>query len=302
MTTLSVTSRTPATIGSTHIVRRQPGQLRRLVERPPSAQDGGRGEDVAGDEDEIPQQRGPRLTEIRGAAGDPRRQPLVRTGQLDGEQELLARRRPPRHRRPEGGHGEAERDRPPGPEPRRRPGDQPAPSLLHHLIVPPRPHPRAPFPVTPTSMGRHVRTDCVRTGCRPSERQRAGRGSGREASDEVGEGGAEVAELGEAGGAEDGVVEDAVRRARRRPRRIELGRGDRCARASGSRPAARTTSRANSNHDTAPWLVTWWTPLRRSSASRRSTGARSAVNVGWPRWSSTNARRVVLGRQRGGSS
>ena len=29
-------------------------------------------------------------------------------------------------------------------------------------------------------------------------------------------------------------------------------------------------------------------PLRRSMASRRSIGARSAVNVGWPIWSSTN--------------
>ena len=33
-------------------------------------------------------------------------------------------------------------------------------------------------------------------------------------------------------------------------------------------------------------------PLRRSTASRRSIGARSAVNVGQPRWSSTNASAV----------
>ncbi len=67
---------------------------------------------------------------------------------------------------------------------------------------------------------------------------------------------------------------------------VEIGRTT-----AGSRPAAATTAWANSNHVTAPWLVTWWTPPRRSSASRRSIGARSAVNVGQPRWSSTNARR-----------
>ena len=54
--------------------------------------------------------------------------------------------------------------------------------------------------------------------------------------------------------------------------------------------------------DTAPWLVTWRTPGRRSTTSRRSIGARSAANVGWPRWSSTNAQPVVLGRPGAGWS
>src|SRR5207248_7510831 len=57
----------------------------------------------------------------------------------------------------------------------------------------------------------------------------------------------------------------------------------------GSRPATSSTLRANSNQETAPWFVTWKTPGRRSTASRRIIGAQSSAKLGWPRWSSTNA-------------
>ncbi len=67
----------------------------------------------------------------------------------------------------------------------------------------------------------------------------------------------------------------------RRSRSVEPGRGR-------GRPRRRI-SRTNSYQLTAPWLVTWCTPVRRSTARRRSAGARSAVKVGCPRWSSTNA-------------
>ena len=65
---------------------------------------------------------------------------------------------------------------------------------------------------------------------------------------------------------------------------VEIGRTS-----AGSCPRARTISTTNSYQVTAPWLVTWMIAERRSRARRRSTGARSAVNDGQPRWSSTNA-------------
>ena len=52
-------------------------------------------------------------------------------------------------------------------------------------------------------------------------------------------------------------------------------------------PAARSTSRANSNQLTAPWLVTCQTPGSRSTTNERNSPARSAATVGQPRWSST---------------
>ena len=57
----------------------------------------------------------------------------------------------------------------------------------------------------------------------------------------------------------------------------------------GSFPIASTTSWANWNQEHASELVTCTTPLSRSSASRRTAGARSWVNVGVPTWSSTKA-------------
>ena len=55
------------------------------------------------------------------------------------------------------------------------------------------------------------------------------------------------------------------------------------------RPA---TARANSNQLTAPWLVTWRMPgpAVDGQAAQHAT-ARSAVKVGWPRWSSTKRQR-----------
>ena len=57
---------------------------------------------------------------------------------------------------------------------------------------------------------------------------------------------------------------------------------------SGSRPAAAITSRASSYQDASPWLVTWYSPGRRSTHSRSITAATSGVNDGEPRWSVTN--------------
>ncbi len=58
---------------------------------------------------------------------------------------------------------------------------------------------------------------------------------------------------------------------------------------SGSPPAVATISRMNSYQLTARWLVTCTTPACLRPASSRTTGTRSAVNVGQPRWSLTNA-------------
>ena len=49
---------------------------------------------------------------------------------------------------------------------------------------------------------------------------------------------------------------------------------------SGSSPRRRNTSRANSNQDTAPALVRWKVPGRRSTTNATSASARSAVKVG----------------------
>ena len=120
-------------------------------------------------------------------------------------------------------------------------------------------------------------------------------------SNEFGERLVEVAEQRDPGRAQDGVVEHAVGRARRRARRIELGGGDRADDGRVVPGSHRQRPGRTRTTCTAPWLVTWWTPLRRSSAKRRSIGARSAVNVGQPRWSSTNASRpgvsVAIGQQ-----
>ena len=58
---------------------------------------------------------------------------------------------------------------------------------------------------------------------------------------------------------------------------------------SGSAPAARRMSRTKPYQVVAPWLVTWKMPGTRAAASCRMAGARSAVKVGQPRWSSTKA-------------
>ena len=62
-------------------------------------------------------------------------------------------------------------------------------------------------------------------------------------------------------------------------------------------PSARTICWANPYQLVGVWLVRWMTPLRRSSPTRRSIGARSAVKVGWPTWSSTNDSVSCLGGQ-----
>ena len=70
---------------------------------------------------------------------------------------------------------------------------------------------------------------------------------------------------------------------------------------SGSLPISATICCAKPNQVVALWLVRWMMPLRRSRPTLRSIGARSAVNVGWPIWSSTNestsrsaARRMIV--------
>jgi hypothetical protein len=57
-----------------------------------------------------------------------------------------------------------------------------------------------------------------------------------------------------------------------------------------STPASANTVRASSNHVQCPLLVRWYVPNRPLTASRRSAGARSKVNVGEPVWSSTTRR------------
>ena len=70
---------------------------------------------------------------------------------------------------------------------------------------------------------------------------------------------------------------------------------------SGSSPAASSTERANSYHETAPWLVTWNRPVRRPTTRRWTALARSSAKVGCPIWSSTNAsRRPVPGQAQDG--
>ena len=100
----------------------------------------------------------------------------------------------------------------------------------------------------------------------------------------------EVIEQREASRAQRRVVEHRVRGARRRSRRGEVRRCGSGARGQGRRPASASTSRANSNQRTAPWLVTWTSPGTRSTVSVRIIAARSSVKVGHPRWSSTKAR------------
>jgi hypothetical protein len=58
----------------------RPLQLRSLVERPPPAQDAGAEDDVTGEEEEVPADAGPRLTEVGRTGRDPLGQPLVRAG------------------------------------------------------------------------------------------------------------------------------------------------------------------------------------------------------------------------------
>ena len=68
---------------------------------------------------------------------------------------------------------------------------------------------------------------------------------------------------------------------------------------SGSAPAATRMSRTNPYQVVAPWLVTWKMPgTRADGEAARMAGARSAVKVGQPRWSSTKAssRAVERGR------
>ena len=56
---------------------------------------------------------------------------------------------------------------------------------------------------------------------------------------------------------------------------------------SGSAPASANTARTKPHHVVAPLLVTWKIPGRRSSPRVTMAGARSAVKVGDPCWSST---------------
>ena len=56
---------------------------------------------------------------------------------------------------------------------------------------------------------------------------------------------------------------------------------------SGSPPASASTARTKPHQVVAPLLVTWKTPGRRSRPSVTTAGARSAVKVGDPYWSST---------------
>jgi hypothetical protein len=87
----------------------------------------------------------------------------------------------------------------------------------------------------------------------------------------------------------DRVVEHAVGRARRGARRLQVGGGDGLHHRVGSRPV----SGDDLAHELVPRhgrlvgeVVHAAAPVERD---RRSTGARSAVNVGCPTWSATNA-------------
>ena len=84
----------------------------------------------------------------------------------------------------------------------------------------------------------------------------------------------------EAAQPQHGVVEHRVGRPGRGPGRLEVGGGDRRRPGRGrARPPPAPLGRTRTS-DTAPWLVTWCRPGRRSTARRRSIGARSAVKVG----------------------
>ena len=111
---------------------------------------------------------------------------------------------------------------------------------------------------------------------RPASRPAAS----RQAGDQLGERLAEVAEQRNAGGPQHGVVEHAVGRARRRARRIELGGGDRSHHRRVVARRAPTTSRANSNQLTAPWLVAW---MHARYAGRRRASRSSWRQVGGER-------------------
>ena len=96
-----------------------------------------------------------------------------------------------------------------------------------------------------------------------------------EGLDEVGEGFAEVGEQRVAGEAQGAVVEHRVGRAGRGTGGVRSAVVIGSTRA-GSAPAARSTSRANSNQLTAPWFVTCTIPGRRSTTNiaqhRREVG------------------------------
>ena len=99
-----------------------------------------------------------------------------------------------------------------------------------------------------------------------------------------------------AGEGEGGVLEHGVGRSWRRTGRVEVLGCDGPTR-SGSSPAASSTERANSYHETAPWLVTWNRLVRRPTTRRWTALARSSAK-GCPIWSSTNASRPVPARRR----
>ena len=92
-----------------------------------------------------------------------------------------------------------------------------------------------------------------------------------------------------AGEAQAEVVEHRVGRAGRGAGRVEVGGGDRADLVGRSaRPPPRPPGRSRTRWS-GPALVTWKVPGARAAASRRRAGARSAVKVGQPCWSSTKA-------------
>ena len=151
--------------------------------------------------------------------------------------------------------------------------------------------PRPGADAAPWSRGEPALTLPVRSthpSCCPIARRR--HGDGQRAAISSVSGSRNSRSKGMRSGAEGGVVERAVGRARRRAWRSRAPPWRSAVPGSGRARQRRGSSRTNSYHDTTPWLVTWCVPDRRSRARRRSIGARSAVNVGHPRWSSTNAR------------